>query len=184
MPREPIETFDDLEGTPGEPRPPVIVGPTLVSHDATEEALASMLRVFGVFVTAGVLGEYWDVLKGVPREAVYQAVKRWIRRPAEDRAARPHELRAMAEAEVGRSPAPVPDVADLEGHRATADEISAAYAEALRARPDQEFLQWAVAQRARRLAGGESGEGEAEAAVLVGRLAGRRPMPVATGGEP
>jgi hypothetical protein len=190
MPREPrgepssFQMGDHGDG-PREPRPVNPVAPVqLVTSDDVEESIASMCRIFGTFVTEGVLGQYREVLEGLPSRAVLDAIKRWLRKPSEDRAARPHELRAMAEAEVGRSPTPVPAVADLEGRRASPDDISAAYAEALRARPDQEFLQWAVAQRARRLAGGESGEGEAEAAVLVARLAGRRPMPMATGGKP
>jgi hypothetical protein len=64
----------------------------------------------------------------------------------------------------------------------TPGDSPAAYAEALQARPDREFWQRAVVQRDRRLAIGESGEGEAEAVALVARRTGRRPMPVATGG--
>src|SRR6266542_3443967 len=143
MPREPRgEPSSSQLGNhgdgPREPRPVNPVAPVqLVTADDVEESIASMCRIFGTFVTEGVLGQYREVLEGLPPRVVLDAIKRWIRKPSEDRAARPHELRAMAEAEVGRSPPPVADLAHLEKHRATPDDISAAYAEALRARPEQ-----------------------------------------------
>jgi len=183
MPREPRGEPSSFQlGNHGNgPRETRTVNPVarvqLVTADDVEESIASMCRIFGTFVTEGVLGQYREVLAGLPPRAVFDAVKRWMLKPLEERAARPHELRAMAEAEVGRSRASVADMADMEGHRATPDDISAAYAEALQARPDQEFLQWAATQRARRLACGESGDGEAEVAALLQGVKRRRAWP-------
>jgi hypothetical protein len=176
MPREPRDepsSFQLRHHGDGarEPRAVNPVAPVqLVTADDVEESVASMCRIFGTFVTDGVLGQYREALEGVPPLLVLDAIKRWLRKPPVERAARPHEIRAMAEAEVGRSRASVADIAELEGHRATPDDISAAYAEALRARPDREFLQWAVTQRAERLACGESGDGAAEVAALLWRV--------------
>jgi hypothetical protein len=78
--------------------------PQLLPVDDVEEAVASMLRIWGVYVTAGVLGQYREQLAGLPAPAVLEAVKRWLRDPPSDRAARPHELSAMAEQEDRHGP--------------------------------------------------------------------------------
>jgi hypothetical protein len=149
-------------------------GPRLVSADDAEEAIASMCRIWGVYVTAGVIAMYEAEVKAFPREAVFRGVMRWINKPPENRAARPHELRALVESEVGQLEAPRENVEWLHKQRATPDQITQAYAEALAANPHAEFLQWAVEQRQGRLAAGESGEGEAEVEALQQALAGRR----------
>lgn len=141
MPREPR----------GEPEPQPNgqpPGPQLVSADEMEEAIASMLRIWGVYVTAGVLGHYREVLAGLPAAAVVAAVKRWLRTPLADRAARPHELRDLAESVRGRPPAPVPEVDALARGRATPAEIAEVFAHGFK-HPDTVFVRELLAYRAR-----------------------------------
>jgi hypothetical protein len=139
----------------------------LVTTDDVEESIASMCRIFGTFVTEGVLGQYRDVVEGLPPRAVLDGVKRWIRKPPEDRAARPHELRALAERHVQEPPEltrrweePPPPTQDL-------DRI---FAELAEENPTNPLYQWIMSRRQRAKASGQPLDAEQTAALLSGQV--------------
>src|SRR5262249_7780452 len=90
MPREPR---DDPAPSPTAPARPF--KPQLVTTSDLESAIATVCRMFDKYVTAEVLTEYLAALSDLSPPLVYQAVKAWIRQPPENRAPRPHELRAL-----------------------------------------------------------------------------------------
>jgi hypothetical protein len=172
MPREPRGEPSSAQlghrgDGPREPRPVNPMVPVqLVTADDVEESIASMCRIFGTFVTEGVLGQYRDVLEGLPPRAVLDGVKRWIRKPPEDRAARPHELRALAERHVQEQPEltrrreePPPPKQDL-------DRI---FAELAEENPTNPMYQWIMSRRQRARAEGQELDAEQTAALLSGQ---------------
>src|SRR5262245_43563591 len=108
MPREPRDDAYSELGERDGPREPRPIHPTspvqLVPDDLVEEDIASMCRIWGVYVTSGVLGQYREILRGLPPAAIHEAIMQWLRQPLENRAARPHEVRAMAEHHVQQQP--------------------------------------------------------------------------------
>jgi len=122
-------------------------GPQLLPTDDVEDAIASMLRIWGVYVTAGVLGQYREQLAGLPAPAVLEAVKRWLREPPADRAARPHELRTMAEREEVRTSTPAADVEALRRRRATPAEIDDVFAAVGIRQPHSPFVRELIRYR-------------------------------------
>jgi hypothetical protein len=137
-------------------------GPQLLPMDEVEEAIASMLRIWGVYVTAGVLGQYREQLAGLSAAAVLAAVKRWLRAPPADRAARPHELRTMAEGEEGRRPSPV--VPEPPPPRRDLDAI---LAELAAENPENPQYLWIMRERAQAKANGQPMDAEQTAMRLA-----------------
>jgi hypothetical protein len=169
-------------------REPQPIHPTsplhLVAETDVEDAVASMCRIWGVFVTAGVLGQYRETLEGLPAAAVLEAIKRWLRRPPADRAARPHELRAMAEKHAAAAQANSP------GHRpgvsaapqGPQEDLDAIFAELAELHPDNTVLRSAIERRARDKALGHPAMTPEQTALwLAGGVIAGKAMPQGEG---
>jgi hypothetical protein len=185
MAREPRDedAYEDLgggEGGPREPRPIKETPPLqLVTDDEVDEDLASMCRIWGVYVTAGVLGQYRGVLKGLTNGAIHEAVMQWLRAPLEDRAARPHELRTFAEAHDRLPPAPVhtisPQVHPL-GEKPSRD-LDHIFAELAQENPHVPMYAWIIERRVKAAAAGQPLD-EQQTLDLFGRqVLDAHPMP-------
>jgi hypothetical protein len=163
MPREP-RSSNDQDG----PRM------ALVPTGAKEAQLMMLFETYGERYTARRLAAYVEDLQHIDLDTLAEAIRHWRRaQPAHRQAPSPAELVALAEAGQERR-TPTTDAREEQARwarsRATPEEITAAYAEALAKTPAAPFLRWAVAQRQQRLEAGESGDGALEVGVILGGL--------------
>jgi hypothetical protein len=162
-----------LEDGAREPRPaketPAV---QLVTEDLVEEDIASMCRIWGVYVTSGVLGQYRETLLGLPPAAIHAAVKQWIRQPPADRHARPHELRALAEKQAGQVASD--RAAEVEGRRTEPPPprpaLDVILAELAAENPNNPLYQVIISRRQRAKAEGEPLNAEQTATMLSGQM--------------
>jgi hypothetical protein len=154
-------------------------GPQLVAATDLEEAVATVLRMFDKYVTAGLLQDYLAVLADQRPEDVYEACKQWVRHPPENRAPRAHELREVASGLRPKAPAPWQEVEPPTPPR----RLDAILAELALEYPDNAMLRWRIDERRQLRAQGLELDGAGEARAILGTLRQRRTMPPAPADE-
>jgi len=123
-----------------------------------EEALTATLRIFGLFITEGILAEYWELLADEPPALICQACKEWLRQPTENRHPYPHELKVLVAKLRPPAPCPGPTPEEATRHQRSPEQLDRIFLELAEANPDKPFIQEIVADRARRRLAGQDPE--------------------------
>jgi len=171
----PIEPRDEQPAPPTTDHP---FKPQLVPANDLEDAIATMLRMFGQYVTESLLKEYVDVCSDQPKALVYQACKDWIKAPPENRAARAHELRAKAR-ELQEQATAKPKPWQVDEPATARRDLDAVFAELAQENPHNDTLHWMIRERARAQAGGHPLGTQETLDLMTSGLSTPREMPAA-----